>query len=184
LPAAPAAPGAAEIVWVGEKSTGIDAANFGHDWLLWLGISSSLCFGDTPLVRASRPAGARARSARPSAGPLRRWTAMRQSFPGPLVPSAEIPSSLPLFGCCSDSRPGQGRGDDKQRNRGRPGNFQRVCVGVHVGRDRTERSLSSPLPPTDARRIRNGGLRASATALVTFVETYPTVWNPGLPSRG
>ena len=42
---------AAGIVRIGLEGTGIDAAKFGHDWLLWVGVSSSLCFGKTPPAR-------------------------------------------------------------------------------------------------------------------------------------
>ena len=55
---------AAGIVRIGLEGTGIDAAKFGHDWLLWLGFHPP-CVSGRPLPRgASRPAGARARAAR------------------------------------------------------------------------------------------------------------------------
>ena len=82
---------------LGRRDTGIDAAKFGHDWLLCLGISSSLCFGKTlPARRIPARRGKGARSARPGAGPLRRRTAMRQPFPAPFISPVVIPPSVLL----------------------------------------------------------------------------------------
>ncbi len=70
---------AARIVRVELESPGINAAEFGHGWLLWVRVSSSLFFGKThPARRIPIRRGKGARSARPKAGPLRRRTAMRQ----------------------------------------------------------------------------------------------------------
>ena len=74
---------AAGIVRIGLESTGIDAAKFGHGWLLWLGFHPP-CASGRPLPRAaSRPGGARACAAGSAQrdAPLRRRTAMRQPSP-------------------------------------------------------------------------------------------------------
>ena len=57
----------------------MDAAKFGRDGFLLVGVSSSLYFGKTaPARRIPDRRGKGARTVRPKACPLRRRTAMRQ----------------------------------------------------------------------------------------------------------